>query len=103
MIYSRPLGETEAGNAGEQPRQGITRPGSSTRCANRVGRAIDAPSKTKTHRTDRPGMPKKTRSDQANKHAYVSRATHYEKTARLHFPLNQDTRYFAHRAMSQYS
>lgn len=78
MLYSRLPGETEAGSAGEQSAaadQGIARPGSSRRCVHRMGRAIDAPSSLQNHRFDRPAMPQKT---------------HYEKTASLHFPLNQD-------------
>lgn len=67
MLYSLLPGETEAGSAGEQPRQGIARPGSSRRCVHRMGRAIDAPSPFQSHRFDRPAMPQKTHPQQGQK------------------------------------
>src|SRR5690554_2368384 len=60
MLYWKMPGETEAGAAGEQPRQGITRSGSSRRCATGWGSETHAPVPLQNHRIDRPAMPKKT-------------------------------------------
>ena len=87
MLYWPLPGEAEAGSAGEQPRQGIARTGSSARCA--TGRGEQLTSRPHLKHIGLIALPclRKLRPQGVLK----AKSIHYAQSAKLQFPLGQDT------------